>query len=189
MARIPIPNSEQPAIEEEKNIFNNAWFMYFQDIYKAIRSSLALYLGGILNNDNTSKANSGSEATDLISYTLNKNIIQNNKDYIEILMCGTYAANGNNKQIEILFGSQTIFDTTALAINGGAWIFEIKIIRTSSNTQDIFVKGFYNDLAITSYVAGTQDFLTFFDIKCIGTGIATDDIIQKLQIINLTPFN
>lgn len=189
MARIPIPNSNQYAIEEEKNTFNNSWFMYFQDVYKAIRSSLSLNLGGVLSNINSSSPNSGTGATDMISYTLNKNTIQNNKDYIEIIVCGTYAANANNKRVQLVFGSQTIFDTTALSINNGVWIIEAKISRTSSNTQDIFVKAFYNSLATTAYIAGTQDFSTSFDIKCVGTGVATDDIIQKMQIIELTPFN
>lgn len=189
MSNIPIPTAIQQALVEGKNIFDNAWFMWFQDVYKNIRSALSLKLGGVLGNINTTASSAGGAATDLIVYSLDKNTIKNDKDYIQILVSGTYAANANNKQIQFKFGSQTIFDTTALPINDGSWVFEASISRTSSSTQDIFVKAFYNDLANTQYTAGTQDFLTSFDIKCIGTGISDGDIAQKLLIVELTPFN
>jgi hypothetical protein len=153
------------------------WFDYFNSQYQYIRGDFDLRLGGILTNSIERVGNTSSTATDLVDYIFEKNQLKNNGDILTFSFKGTYASNGNNKQLEIEFGSQTIFDTTALAINGGAWIFDVEVIRTSASTQDIFVKAFYNDLAKTAYIAGIQsDNIT---IKLTATGVATDDIELK----------
>lgn len=163
------------------------WFEYFNSQYQYIRGDFDLRLGGILTNSIERVKNTSSAATDLVDYIFEKNQLKNNKDILSFSFKGTYAANANNKKLEIKFGSQIIFDTTALAINGGAWIFDVEVIRTSASTQDIFVKGFYNDLAKTAYIAGTQsDNIT---IKLTATGVATNDIELKSYIFNFNPID
>lgn len=163
------------------------WFEYFYSQYQYIRADFDLRLGGIIVNSVDRVANTGSAVTDLVDYIFEKNQLKNNGDILTFSFKGIYAANGNNKRLQISFGSQTIFDTTALAINGGAWIFDVEITRTSASTQDIFVKAFYNDLSKTVYIAGTQsDNIT---IKLIATGVATNDIELKTYIFNLNPID
>jgi len=163
------------------------WFDYFNSQYQYIRGDFNLRLGGVLTNSIERAGNVSSGATDLVDYIFEKNQLKNNGDILTFSFKGTYAANGNNKQLEIEFGSQTIFDTTALAINDGAWILDVEVIRTSASTQDIFVKAFYNDLAKTAYIAGTQsDNIT---IKLTATGVATDDIELKSYIFNFNPID
>jgi hypothetical protein len=163
------------------------WFEYFNSQYQYIRADFNLRLGGVMFNSIDRVANAGSGATDLVDYIFEKNQLKNNGDILTFSFKGTYAANGNNKRLQISFGSQTIFDTTALAINGGAWIFDVEVTRTSASAQDIFVKSFYNDLSKTAYIAGTQsDNIT---IKLIATGVATNDIELKNYIFNLNPID
>lgn len=163
------------------------WFEYFNSQYQYIRGDFDLRLGGILTNSVGRVANTSSTATDLVDYIFEKNQLKNNGDVLSFSFKGTYASNGNNKRLVITFGSQTIFDTTALAINGGAWIFDVEVTRTSISTQDIFVKAFYNDLSKIAYIAGTQsDNIT---IKLIATGVATNDIELKNYIFNFNPID
>lgn len=163
------------------------WFEYFHSQYKYIRGDFDLRLGGILINSIERVANTSSTATNLVNYIFKKNQLKNNGDVLTFSFKGIYAANSNNKRLQISFGSQTIFDTTTLAINNGAWIFDVEVIRTSASTQDIFVKSFYNDLSKTAYVAGTQsDNIT---IKLIATGVATNDIELKSYIFNFNPID
>lgn len=188
MAQITIPNSNQEVITEQ-NIFNNAWFIFFQAVYKAIRASLGLKLSGTLNSSASAQSNTGSGATDLISYTLSGNSMKNDLDCLEIRAWGSYAANANNKRIQLYFGSQVIFDTTALPINGGYWSLTAEITRTSATTQNILVTAFYNNLARITSTAGTQDLSSAVIIKSVATGVSTNDITQKVLTIKLTPYD
>jgi hypothetical protein len=163
------------------------WYNYFFSLQQYVRGDFELRLGGILDNSIEKVGNANTTATDLVNYVFEKNQLKNNGDVLAFSFKGTYATNGNNKQLIITFGSQTIFDTTALAINGGAWIFDVEVIRTSTSTQDIFVKAFYNDLSKTVYLAGTQsDNIT---IKLTATGVATNDIELKSYIFNFNPID
>lgn len=163
------------------------WFEYFNSQYQYIRGDFDLRLGGILTNSVERIGNTSSTATDLVNYIFEKNQLKNNGDVLSFSFKGIYAANGNNKKLIITFGSQTIFDTTALAINDGVWIFDVEVIRTSTSTQDIFVKAFYNDLAKTVYIAGTQS--DNIIIKLIATAVATNDIELKSYIFNFNPID
>lgn len=163
------------------------WFEYLNSQYQYIRADFDLRLGGIMVNSVDRVTNTGSGATDLVNYVFEKNQLKNNGDILTFSFKGTYAANGNNKRLQISFGSQTIFDTTALAINGGAWIFDVEVVRTSAGMQDIFVKSFYNDLSKTAYIAGVQsDNIT---IKLVATGAITNDIELKSYFFNLNPID
>ena len=163
------------------------WFEYFNSQYQYIRGDFDLRLGGILANSIERVGNTSSTATDLVNYIFEKNQLKNNGDVLSFSFKGTYAANANNKKLVITFGSQTIFDTTALPINGGSWIFDVEVIRTSVSTQDIFVKAFYNDLSKTAYIAGIQsDNIT---IKLIATGVATNNIELKNYVFNFNPID
>jgi hypothetical protein len=163
------------------------WFSYFNSQYEYIRGKFNLRLGGILESSIDRVVNSDSSATNLVDYVFQKKQLINNKDVLSFSYKGVFASNDNNKRLELQFGSQTIFDTTALAINGGAWIFDVEVMRTSESTQDIFVKAFYNDLSKTAYIAGTQS--DDINIKLVATGVATNDIELKNYIFNLNPID
>lgn len=177
---IPTPDSD---------IESKEWYSFWYNLFQYTRCNFDLRLGGVLDNSVEAVSNSGSSATDLVDFTFEKNQLKNNGDILSFVFNGIYASNANNKQLVLDFGSQTIFDTTALAINGGAWIFEVKIERTGSTTQNIFVKAFYNDLAKTAYVSGTQDLTDNIQIKLTATGVSSGDIESKGFIFNLNPID
>jgi len=174
-----------PSIE----LTDDSWYLFLYTLYQYSRCNYELALGGILNISSDQISNNGSSSTDLINYVFQKNQLKTNDDCLFYKAKGIYAANGNNKKIVLTFGSQTIFDTTDIAINGGAWIFEVEVTRTDSSSQNIFVKGFYNNLAKTAFTSGTQDLSTNIDIKLTATGFSSEDITLKEYCINLNPID
>lgn len=188
MAITTILNSQETVLQED-NTFRQSWYLQIQNIVKAIRGAIGLKLGGVYYNSSISVSNSGAAATDLISYDFEKNVFTNNQDLIEIEAWGTYAANGNNKIIQLYFGSQIIFTTGAIAANNTSWSFKAKIIRVGNNSQEIITEAIYNNTASTTRTAGTQISSNQITIKCVGTATSTDDIVQRALIIKFNPYS
>lgn len=187
MTQTSIPNSNQTAVEND--FFTNAWFIYFQGIYKAIRAKFQLNLGGILDVDTDSVSNSGVGETDLITYDLSGKTLANDGDILTIKASGIFAANANNKTLKLKFGSQTIIDTGAVAANGTAWELNATIIRKSPTTQEISVRIISNNSASVTRTAGTQDLTDAITIKCTGQGGASNDLTQEALVIGLIPID
>lgn len=61
--------------------------------------------------------------------------ISTDGDRIDFSFQGTYAANGNSKQFTITYGSTTLLDTGAVAINNGSFHVFGSIYRTGAATQ------------------------------------------------------
>lgn len=187
--KFALPSAQEPITDLPPN---QTWFSYFQDVWKALRGGLGISIGGVLNKNTTSASNSGTGATDLITYDLSKNTLSSNGDLLEIEAWGTYAANANNKTVSLVFGGQTILTTGAIAANGGSWSIKAKIIRTASSTQEIISEIISSNSSVSesaTRTAGTQDLTSINTIKCVGTGGASSDITQYALIIKLTPTN
>lgn len=137
-----------------------------------------------------SNANSGGGVTDLTSYTLQPNVLQKNGYNLEIIAYGTYAANANNKQIKLLFGSSTLLDTGVFAASGGTWKITAIVTRTGAATQsaigNVDASNNYTG-ATASYVVPTESLSATIIIKCTGQGVATNDIVQNGLLIRVMP--
>lgn len=184
-------NSEKPI--DDRGYFVTSWYTWLQGVYKSIRANIATKLGGTLNINITPVSNVGTGRDDLISYTLDANIMRNNGDFLEVEGWGRIENNTNVKIISIFFGSQVIYTTDLGAPNGGTWSFHIKIVRLTSNTQEIVVQFLSNNIelqqypALASRAAGIQDLTQQITIKCTGQAINDGDITQNIQIIKLWP--
>jgi hypothetical protein len=186
-----IPQSDQPVLDEF-GFFTTSWFTFFQSVYKAIRSPFKVKLSGIINVNSTPASNTSTGETDLITYLLAADTLVNNQDVLEIDAWGTYAANANNKTVKLVFGSQTILTTGAVAANDGTWKISARIIRNSATTQEIEADTISSNSGVVdsaTRTAGTQDLTTALTIKCTGTGGATSDITQYAMIVRLTPYD
>ncbi len=188
-----IPNAAQEVVDQD-GLATTFWYRFFQGIYKSIRADLPTKLSGILNINTTPVGNIGAGTDDLISYSLSANMLKNDGDYLEVEGWGIFAANSNNKTVTVNFGSQIIYTTDANAANDGTWSFKAKIVRLTSSTQEIVVEFLSNNTTLQDdpnypviRTAGTQNLTTILNIKCTGTGTSTNDIIQKMQIIKLSP--
>lgn len=189
MTQTNAPDSNQK-VQNDAGLFTSPWFVYLQQIYKALRAKFQLSLSGMLSVSTESESNSGSGETDLISYLLDNNTLANNGDCLTIKLWGVFAANANNKTLKLKFGSQTILDTGAIAANGGSWEINATIIRKSPTTQEIsslIVSSNSSVVGSATRTAGTQDCSTDLTIVCTGQGSSSSDIVQYALIIGLTP--
>lgn len=186
--KLSFPNSSE-IIANEDLTPTTSWFTYFQDIWKMLSGGLGISIGGMLNINTTSANNTSTGATDLISYYLAP-FLKNNGDVLEIEAWGVYAANTNNKTIDLVFGGQTILTTGVIAANAGSWLIKATIIRLSATTQEIIASIISSNSSVSesaTRTAGTQDLTTALNIKCVGTGGASSDITQYALRINLIP--
>lgn len=190
MAVISFPNFNSKVVNNE-DYFLPVWIRFFQDIWRRIGGQRDLKLGGALNIDVSIVGNIGSGEDDLMTYTLAPNSLNATGDYLEIIAYGTLAPNNNNKILRLKFGNNILYNSsnnpTPIA---GAWYFKAYIVRATSSTQKIITSihsnspTFQDDTNYSAdYTGGIQDLTTSQIIKCTGTGIATNDIVQEAMII------
>jgi len=187
--KLGIPSASQ-LFTNDKFFINTTWFTFLQNVWRAIRGDLGLSLSGMLSVNTTSAGNVGVGEYDLITYTLAANNLTNNGDVLEIEAWGIYAANANNKTVKLAFGSQTILTTGVIAANDGTWSIKAKIIRKTETTQEIVTEILSSNSSVidsATRTAGTQTLTSNITIKCTGTGVSDNDIVQYALKINLTP--
>lgn len=147
-------------------------------------SSAVARIGGALNSQSTPVGNPGTTAEgDLMTYTLPANALSANEKGIAWELSGKFAANGNNKQLRIKFGSVTVFDSGVITDNNVVWKAILRVRRTASNAQKIeclVIKG-------TAIIASTISTATESDSGTIvmkatgqsGTSGTASDVTQE----------
>lgn len=128
--------------------------------------------------------------TTMMTYTMQPNVLRKDGYNVNIQAYGTFAANTNNKQIKLYFGTAVIFDSTALVLNAGTWMLQAIVTRTGVATQQAIVTVTSSNTTLVnsvSYTVPTQDLTLAVIIKCTGTATATNDIIEKGQLIKVFP--
>lgn len=138
----------------------------------------------------TPVTNHNAAITNLISYTMQPNVLGKVGYNVDIQAYGIFAANANNKEIILYFGSDVLFDSTALPINGGTWLLQATVTRTSPTTQQAIVKVTSSNSTLPNTVVYTtpiQDLTTAIVIKCTGQGVATADITEIGQLVKVFP--
>ena len=96
-------------------------------------------VGGTIRSDTTAVGNVGAGEDTLNTWTIPASTLAVNGESLEIEKAFSFAANANNKQLKIKFGATTIYASGAVAQNGGSAIFNIRIVRTSATTQDVYI--------------------------------------------------
>jgi hypothetical protein len=142
----------------------------------------------------TPAGNVGGGADDLITYTLPASTLMTTGDAVRIRAVGEFAANANGKKIEILFGSSVLYATGSQVQNGGDWQFDAIVIRTGAATQSATAVLSTNGSLFVAeaqypldYTTPTQTLSGAIVIKCRGTGVSTNDIIQRFMIVEFLP--
>lgn len=183
--KVNIPSQKVTILQDD--LFSTPWYSFFENAWRRLGGGRSLNFGGILNTSTTAVGNVGTGEDDLITYSLERNTLQNDGELLKIDAFGTFASNGNNKTVKLYFGSTVIFDSGANAINGGSWNIKATIIRASSTTQEAIVEATdtSNTLNTTTYTAVTENLSNALTIKCTGEGTANDDIVQKALVTNL----
>ena len=144
-------------------------------------------LWAVASVNTTAVGNVDDGADDLMTYTLPANTLNATTKAIRITARFTGAANANSKTMTFVFGSSS----TAIFINSGSantYYINFVIARSGLNTQDIWGDRWEsggpsgNGLA---RITATETETGAITIKFTGTATATDDIVQRLMIVEV----
>lgn len=145
---------------------------------------------GNLTNAATSIVNAGAAATNLLTYMVLGHTLTNNGDRLTFRASGRFAANGNNKTIQVIWGSELIYDSGAQAANSGSWVVTGEIIRTGSTAQS--VNGSYAGTGETLFnLANARDMAQTNGIntllRVVSTATADGDITNRTFTVDYFP--
>jgi hypothetical protein len=149
-------------------------------------STIVATAGGTINTNTNTAGNIGASETNLLIYDLLANTLNTDKNYIEIVGFGTFAANANNKQLKLKFGGTTLYDSGSLALNGGAWKISATIIRVSATSQKCIAEVSSGNALLPNksfYTSASEDLDSTLTITFTGKGIVDNDVVQEGMII------
>lgn len=101
--------------------------------------------------DVSTTGNAAGATSTLYSSTLPGGSLENNGDALVLRARGAFAANGNAKTLNVVFGGTTvaIFSST---YNNLVWDIEVLIVRLSSTSQALYVRGLVGSLVFGTNV-------------------------------------
>lgn len=138
--------------------------------------------GALINTNVTPTGNVLAVETNLASYSLPSNSLSIDGDFIDIQCYGTFAANANNKQLRLYFGSTLIFDTGAVAANAGSWEIKASVAREDLADQLTIASIISSNALITpttNLTDPSESLNTPILIRITGTGVANNDILGR----------
>lgn len=142
--------------------------------------------GGLLTYSLTPVGNIGAGIDDLISLTVPANTLYKNGQGLKIRAWGLMGADGNNKEVVLVFGGTTLITTGVLTTNNKAWYIEAFVFRTSANNQVAIGRGVVDTTQITgNRVSFTKTDTSDIIVKLTGETTTTDMTIATAMFIEL----
>lgn len=156
-----------------------------------IRDTLSAFgkrAGAYLSTTNVGNVGGGED--DLMSTSLPANTLDDTGDVVRIRAWGTAANNANAKTLKLYFGATAIVNQSLTVSQAGRWFIEAVVIRTGSDTQEshaVIIESLVALAAgkhaqeLNSALAIDED--AAITVKCTGTGVADNDIVQEGMIV------
>lgn len=149
---------------------------------------------GTADVDTTSAATSANTTeTDLITFALPSSAFNTSGDVIHVRAWGNTGANTNAKTVRLYFGAVVIASNDiTTSPNNNDWVLEGEIVRTGTDTQEMWGGGHVGSTAQTySHSTGTENDGAAITLKVTGqNGVATaNDITGQglmTKFFNLT---
>lgn len=139
--------------------------------------------------------NIGAGEDDLQSVSLPGLSLRDAGDFIRIRMWGTAANNANAKTLKAYWGTQVLLNLPLTVSIAGKWFVEVTIARTGKDTQDWVMTITESTAAALAALKQAQDNGTSTQlegsanvVKCTGTGVADNDIVQEgmtVEVMNI----
>jgi hypothetical protein len=132
----------------------------------------------------------------LKNITLYRNLISLNARGLRLRIYGNTVNNGNNKQIRVRLGANTItgqlwYDSGAVALNNGTFFAEMGMNRTGANTFDLLSWGLMGSTVVAPVYATVTlaglDQLAAISINAITASLAGDATLIGYRLTFLTP--
>lgn len=151
------------------------------------------------NNNDLTANNAPSFSTDiptmydkLISYTIPANTVKKTGQTISISAFGQFAANANNKEIQVIFGESVLKDTAVGTPNATSWKIVSDVMQDSAGNQKTISVLNSDTVSFTedaSYVAITEDETADIEVAVYGFGVADNDVVNEGMYIQFLPTN
>ena len=143
------------------------------------------WIGGTIKTIQADAGNVGTGEDPLHSYTLPAAMLSANGQAIEVEVVVTFAANANNKRLKLHFGGTVIFDSTAVAQNGGTCVIRARVTRTGATTQRAFayLVGGSSLTDDAQYTTPGETLSGTVVIKTTGEATDNDDIVARVTAI------
>lgn len=148
------------------------------------KSTIKQLVGAIrrtLFNSGTTVNSATASETDLHAYSIAANTLLADHDSIEATFTVSFAANGNNKRLRVYWGTTTIYDSTALAINNGVAKVTVEIYRTGASAERCTVTVQSSNATLPStavYTTATENTASPLTLKITGTApTANNDVV------------
>jgi hypothetical protein len=143
---------------------------------------------GVLSVNTTQAATAANTTeTDLWTYTLPANALDQDGKAIRVTTWGTTAATANTKRMRLYVGSTLVADNGATAANNLSWRHTVLIIRTGAAAQvNLGEYQIQNTVSATAgHVASTADTTAAITIKLSGTNgtAAANDIVFRGALV------
>jgi hypothetical protein len=109
---------------------------------------------------------------------------------IYIQAFGTFASNSNTKELILYLNGDVIYDSTAVAVNGGDWNIDGVISWNGIAMQKNMVTTNSSNATFPStahYSSTTEVFSSPITVSLTGTGGATNDIVAQQLIVTIQP--
>jgi len=129
----------------------------------------------------------GAAETTLMSENIDVGTLSKQGSSLLIFACGTTAANGNNKTINLYFGTTQIFTSGAFAGNNVGWTLQAEIVRNGATAQITWAQFFASATLTSKIQVGTASVNLALQqsISLTGTGTATGDVSASYWKITL----
>lgn len=132
-----------------------------------------------LGSDSGPVGNTAGTETTLSSTTVSLGTLAKSESSILIFACGKTASNANPKTIKLKFGTTTVFDTGAVAMNNEDWTLQAEIVRTSDVSQIAWIQ-FFATTALPQKITVTTasvDLAQNQTITITGEGAGAGDVL------------
>lgn len=146
--------------------------------------------GGTIAIVSTPVASAGASETNLITYAVPANTLTNLNDRLRFRFAGNFAATANSKDLKVVYGSQTLLDTTAQIVNSGAWTIEGEIIRTGNTSQEVSAE--FHGAGVTLFTTAAVGVLAQTNgisttLKMTSTAAGNGDVTNRTLVVMYYP--
>lgn len=137
---------------------------------------------GTISIDTTTVGNVGASATNLMNISVLANTLSATGDSFIAECAGKFENNGNNKQVEALFGSTVIYNSGSAAFGPSDWRLRCTVTRLTNTTQLCRCEWLSNDVVLQTdiqVVSGAETLSNANTFTIRATGGATNDVTQN----------
>jgi hypothetical protein len=145
-----------------------------------------------LNSDFTQTGNTAATETTVATYTIPANTLSTNGNKVIFEAAGTFAATGStDKQIKILYGASTIFDSGSLNITAAhSWSLKGKCMRTGATSQKCDVVLTTSDSTVpvlVEYDTAAETLSGTVALAVRANGTNANDVVRETFDVQMVP--